>query len=242
MGYYHIELSPNSKELCTIVLPWGKYEYQKLPMGLCNSPDIFQEKMNELFTGFENVRTYIDDLLILGKSSWEEHVNQLDKVLNKLKSAGLKVNVSKSFFGKSELEYLGFIITRKGIKPTPMKVHAITNIAVPKNKKEVRSFIGLINYYRDMWAKRSEIITPLTMLTSKNAKWEWNDVHQNAFNKIKQIVARETLLAYPDFNKPFNIHTDASHTQLGAVISQNNQPIACYSRKLAPVQTRYTTT
>ena len=141
-------------------------------MVLCNSPDIFQEKMNEFFTGFKNVRTYIDDLLILGKSSWEEHVNQLDKVLNKLKSAGLKVNVSKSFFGKSELEYLGFIITRKGIKPTPKKVHAITNIAVPKNKKEVRSFIGLINYYRDMWSKRSEIITPLTMLTSKNAKWE----------------------------------------------------------------------
>ena len=93
-----------------------------------------------------------------------------------------------------------------------------------------------------MWAKRSEIITPLTMLTSKEAKWEWNDVHQNAFNKIKQIVARETLLAYPDFNKPYVIHTDASNTKLGAVISQNNQPIAFYSRKLAPTQTRYTTT
>ena len=93
-----------------------------------------------------------------------------------------------------------------------------------------------------MWAKRYELITPLTMITSKDAKWEWNDVHQNAFNKIKQIVARETLLAYPDFSKPFVIHTDASHTQLGAGISQNNQPIAFYSRKLAPAQTRYTTT
>ena len=119
-------------------------------MGLCNSLDIFQEKMNELFAGFENVRTYIDDLLILGKSNWEEHVNKLNKVFKNLKQARLKVNVSKSFFGKSEQEYLGFIITRKGIKVTPKKVHAITNIEVPKNKKEAQSFIGLINYYRDM--------------------------------------------------------------------------------------------
>ena len=88
MGYYHIELDPHSKQLCTIVLPWGKYEYQKLPMGLCNSPDIFQEKMNELFTGFENVRAYIDDLLVLTKSSFEDHLVELDSVLKKLKKQG----------------------------------------------------------------------------------------------------------------------------------------------------------
>ena len=99
------------------------------------------------------------------------------------------------------------------------KAHAITNIAVPKNKKEVLRFIVLINYYRDLWDKRSKLITPLTMLTSKDVKWEWNDIHQNAFNKIKQIVARETLLAYPDFSKPF------------VAIPKKNQPIAFYSRK-----------
>ena len=101
MGYYHIELSPKSKELCTIVIPWVKYKYQKLPMGLCNSPEIFQEKMDELFAGFENVCTCIDVLLILGESTWDTHVKKIDKVIKKLKSAGLKVNLSKSFFIKS---------------------------------------------------------------------------------------------------------------------------------------------
>ena len=81
MGYYHIKLRPFSRKLCTIVLPWGKYEYQKLPMGLCNSPDIFQEKMNELFYGLDYVRTYIDDLLLISNKSLEDHIKKLDKVL-----------------------------------------------------------------------------------------------------------------------------------------------------------------
>ena len=93
-----------------------------------------------------------------------------------------------------------------------------------------------------MWVRRSEILAPLTTLTSKDAKWEWTDVHQQAFDKIKKLVSKETLLSLPDFSKRFDIHTDASHTQLGAVISQNNKPIAFYSRKLNPAQTRYTTT
>ena len=170
MGYYHIKLCPFSKKLCTIVLPWGKYEYQKLPMGLCNSPDIFQEKMNELFTGFEYVRTYIDDLLIISNGSFEDHLQKVDKVLSKLKSAGFKVNAEKSFFARSSLEYLGFKITREGIMPLPDKVQAIKNIAPPTTKKQLRSFIGLINYYRDMWKHRSDILTPLSAMTSKQAK------------------------------------------------------------------------
>ena len=127
MGYYHIELDTISQKLCTIVLPWGKYQYQKLPMGLCNSPDIFQEKMNELFVGLDNVRAYIDDLLILSTKSFDKHLEDLDKVFYRLKQAGLKVNAKKSFFAKSELEYLGFWITRQGIMPLPKKVQAIKN-------------------------------------------------------------------------------------------------------------------
>ena len=108
MGYYHIELAPESQRLYTIVLPWGKYEYLKLPMGLCNSPDIFQEKMNKLFAGFEYVQAYIDDLLIVSKELFEDHLTKLDAVLNKLQSAGLKVNASKCSFVQEELEYLGY--------------------------------------------------------------------------------------------------------------------------------------
>ena len=112
MGYYHIELSPFSKRLCTIVLPWGKYEYQRLPMGLCNSPDIFQEKMSTLMQDLEYVRAYIDDLLIITSGSYADHLEKLGVVLQKLRKAGLKVNAKKSFFAKDELEYLGYWITR----------------------------------------------------------------------------------------------------------------------------------
>ena len=100
MGYYHIELTPNARRICTIVLPWGKYEYCRLPMGLCNSPDIFQEKMDELFHGFKEVRAYIDDILVLTKGSWPEHITILRRVLTKMKKANLRINAKKSFFGR----------------------------------------------------------------------------------------------------------------------------------------------
>jgi hypothetical protein len=242
MGYYHIELSPNSKRLCTLVFPFGKYEMQRLPMGLCNSPDIFQEKMSELFEGLDFVRTYIDDLLCLTKGTFEDHLQKLDGVFCRLQQAGLKVNVAKSFFARPELEYLGYWITRDGIKPLPEKVKAILNIDTPRTRKELRSFIGIVNYYRDMWIRRSHILAPLASLTSKNTKWNWGPNQQVAFDTAKKVIAREVMLAYPDFSQPFEIHTDASHYQLGAVISQKGKPIAFYSRKLNPAQTRYTTT
>ncbi len=242
MGYYHIELCPFSKKLCTVVFPWGKYEYQRLPMGLCNSPDIFQEKMSTLMEELEYVRAYIDDLLCLTKADFQDHLDKLEAVFVKLRDAGLKVNAKKSFFAKPELEYLGYWITRQGIQPVQKKVQAIQEIAAPKDKRQLRRFIGMVNYYRDMWIRRSDVLAPLSKLTSKTAKWKWGEEEQKAFDTMKQIIGRETLLVYPKFDRPFDIHTDASHTQLGAVISQEGKPIAFYSRKLNPAQTRYTTT
>jgi len=153
MGYYHIRLDPSSRELCTIVLPFGKYEYQAIPMGLCNSPDIFQEKMSELMDGLNFVRTYIDDLLCLTKGTFEDHLKRLEQILKRLLEAGLKVNMVKSFFARSQLEYLGYWITRTGIKPVLDKVKAIMKIDEPKTRKELQSFIGVVNYYRDMWVR-----------------------------------------------------------------------------------------
>ena len=109
--------------------------------------------------------------------------------LKRLQNAGLKENEETSFFGHSELEYLGYWVTRDGIKPLPKKVDAIKNIAPPRNMKELHSFIGVINYYRDIQVCRSEILAPLTNLTSKEAKWEWTDVHQKAFDRIKKLVS-----------------------------------------------------
>ncbi len=100
----------------------------------------------------------------------------------------------------------------------------------------------MVNYYYDMWIRCSDVLTLLTHLMSKDAKWQWTEIEQKAFNQMKCIISREVLLAYPDFNKPFDIHMDASHVQLGAIISQNGKPIAFYSCKLNPAQLQYTMT
>ena len=242
MGYYHILLTPNAARLCTIVLPWGKYEYVRLPMGLCNSPDIFQEKMSELMAGLEFARAYIDDLLVVTQGDFKLHLEHLEKVFTRLGEAGLKINASKSTFCTNELEYLGYLINREGVRLTLKKVEAIKQLAVPRTKKQLRSFIGMVNYYRDVWPKRAHLLAPLSAMTSTKAKWVWTKEHQEAFDNMKLLIAKETLLTYPNFNKTFEIHTDASKVQLGACISQEGKPIAFYSRKLTDAQTRYTTT
>ena len=118
------------------------------------------------------------------------------------------------------------------------KVQAILNIGTPKTRKELRSFIGMVNYYRDLYPRRSHILAPLSSMTSTKVRWKWTEEHQQAFEEKKKVIAKETLLAFPDFTKPFEIHTDASKIQLGACISEESKPIAFYSRKLNDVQTR----
>jgi hypothetical protein len=158
MGCYHIELSDASKELCAITAQWGKCECQRLPMGLCNSPDIFQEKMNNLLEGLaDTVRVYIDDILHVTKGSWEDHLEGLEEVFCRLRQAGLKVNAKKSNFGGQEMECLGCNIARTGIQPITKKVQAIQAIKLPKTRKQLRGFIGMINFYRDMWKNRSAV-------------------------------------------------------------------------------------
>jgi RNase H-like domain found in reverse transcriptase len=173
-------------------------------------------------------------LLTLTKGTFEDHLEKLKRVLYRLIQAGLKINGNKSFFAKTELEYLGYWITRDGIKTLPDKVKAILAIDTPRNRRELRSFIGIINYYRDMWIKRSHVLAPLATLTSNKKRWDWGPQQDTAFNMAKKIIAREVMLAYPNFNEPFKIHTDASHYQLGAAISQKGKPIAFYSLNAVP--------
>ncbi|MGH7974471.1 MAG: reverse transcriptase domain-containing protein [bacterium] len=230
MGYFTIRLDKNAQDLCTIVTPWGNYRYLRLPLGLANSPDIFQDRMSYLMIGLlEFAKTYLDDILVMSKGSFEDHLQKLREVFKRLSMANLKVNVTKSKFCQTEVEYLGFWITRDGIQPLPRKVDAIMRIARPANRKQLRSFIGLVNYYRDMWRHRSAILAPLSKATSKNQRWKWTAEMQQAFDKIKAMLSKEVLLSYPDFSKPFNVYTDASDVQLGAVIVQEKWPLAFYS-------------
>ena len=164
MGYYHIPLDEYTQKLCTTVLPWGKYRYKRLPMGIKNSPDIFQSIMNELLGDLEYVQCYLDDILITSNGTFEDHMDKLKEVLRRLEKANFRARVDKCFFAKPELEYLGYIITRSGIQPQPKKVETIVRLQAPKTRKQLRHFLGMVNYYRDMWRRRSHILAPLTRL------------------------------------------------------------------------------
>jgi hypothetical protein len=255
MGYHAIRLDPTAAKMCTIIFPWGKYLYQRLLMEFAGLADIFQAEMGNLMAALDYVRAYIDNLLVITKSSYEDHLGKLEEVFIQLCDAGLKINVAKSFFCAHETEYLGYILTRGGIKPQPKKVQAILALNPPKSVKELQSFLGIVQYYRDMWAKRSEMLAPLTDLVgecrettatkkngTKNKPWRWESIHQQAFDNVKATIAKELALAYPDFTKPFKIYTDASTTQLGAMITQGNRPIAFFNRKLSETQSKYSVT
>ena len=244
MGYYHIVLSPEAADMCTIVTEFGKFRYKRLPMGVAGSPDIFQAKINELLGDIDGIKAYIDDVLAIGKGSFEQHLQQLEEVFRRCEKHNLKLNAEKCSFAVSEIEYLGYIITKEGIKPDPKKVAAIQNMTRPTTVTEVRRLVGMVQYYRDLWEKRSHVLQPFTDLSGgkKGAKIKWTEELEEAFAKVKQMVCKETLLAYPDWSLPFDIHTDASDYQLGAVISQRGKPIAFFSRKLNSAQKNYTTT
>ena len=167
MGYYTVRLDPLSQNICTIVLPWGKYSYLRLPMGIACAPDIFQAKMSDLMYTLEFVRTYLDDLLCITKGSFNDHLLKVGEVLEKLKSAKLRVNVKKSSFALHEIEYLGYLLTREGIKPQPGKVSAILNLKEPTSVKTLRSFLGMVQYYRDIRRTISHMVAPLTDLIAE---------------------------------------------------------------------------
>ena len=129
--------------------------------------------------------------LAIYSSSWKGHLDKLDAVLTQLSEAGLKVNTCKCFFGTAEVEYLGYMITRNGIKPMTKKVNAIQQIAISKTRKELRKLIGMINYCHDMWIRRSHVLAPLTELTSDANPWKWTEQHTNAFNAMKHAISRQ---------------------------------------------------
>jgi hypothetical protein len=224
-------------------------------MGFAGSADIFQAEMMDLIESLEYVRAHNDDLLVITRGTLEGHLEKLMEVLRRLRHAGLKVNAAKSFFCTHEIEYLGYILARGGIKPQQRKLQAILAINPPNNVKELKKFLRMVQYYHGMWAKRSEMLAPLSDLvvecgkkktTRKNKvkkrPWHWDSIHQTAFDNVKTTIAKEVVLAYPDFSKPFEIYTDASTKQLGAVITQDNRPIVFFSRKLSDAQSKYTVT
>lgn len=241
MYFYTYELDEESSWLCVIVTPFGKFRYLRLPMGICNSPDIAQEAMERIFLDMrdDEVETFIDDIGIFDLD-FDTHMDKLKEVLTRLHDNGYIVNPLKCEWAVQETDWLGYWFTPDGLKPWSKKIEAILRIAVPTTLTSLRQFIGMVNYYRDMWPKRAHLLAPLTSLTGCK-EFNWTQEHTTAFEALKTMIVQETTLVYPDHNRPFDIYTDASDYQLGSVIMQDNRPIAYFSRKLTPAQKNYTT-
>jgi hypothetical protein len=208
--------------------------------------------MMDLMASLEYVQAYMDDLLIITRGTLDDHLLKIETVLTRLRDARLKVNVAQSSFCTHEIEYLGDILTSEGIRPQPKKVQAKLAPNLPNNVKEFRHFLRMVQYYQNMWAKHSEMLSLLTELVedcgktkttkknkAKKKPWWWDLIHQQVFDNVKAAIAKELVLAYLDFLKSFEIYTDASSTQLGAVIAQDNRPIAFFSKKISGTQHKY---
>eukprot|EP00804_Cyclotella_cryptica_P030874 CCRYP_018366-RA/>CCRYP_018366-RA protein AED:0.29 eAED:0.29 QI:0/-1/0/1/-1/1/1/0/377 len=211
--------------------------------------------MSALMVALEFLRAYLGDVLCITKANLEDHLDKLKMVLTRLRKAGLRINAQKSSFCTFETEYLGYTLTRIGIKPHQKKLQAILAISSPKNVKDLHKFVGMVQYYRYLWARHSEVLAQLTSLVgecghtkvtrtnkTKKCSWYWDTVHQKAFDDIKTSIAKDVVLAYPDYSMEFEIYTDASSKQLGSVITQGNRPLALFSRKLSTTQQKYSVT
>ena len=243
MQYYTFELDEESQKACTISTPCGNYSYVKMPMGCCQSSNFCQETMESLLQDIRECDVYIDDVGVFS-NSWEHHIQSLQRILHRLQDNNFTINPLKCEWAVQETDFLGHWLTPTGIKPWKKKIDAILKLDRPRSIRDVRSFIGAVNFYRDMYPRRSHILGPLHELTgmetTKNFEKLWQPKHQKAFEAMKALMAKDAFIHYPDHNKPFHIYTDASDYQLGAVIMQEGQPVAFYSRKLNAAQCNYT--
>lgn len=244
-GYHQILMSTDSIEKTAFSTPNGHYEFLRMPFGLKNAPATFQRMMNSVLhqeTSRNVCLVYLDDIIVYSKTK-QDHINRLQQVFEALRQANLKLNKNKCVFMSEEIEFLGHVLNRDGLKPNQKKIEAINKFPIPKTLKEVRAFLGLIGYYRKFVPNLSKIIKPLTDATKKNAVIDINDKkYIEAIQTCKRLLTNAPILAFPDFNKTFVITTDASDIALGAVLSQDNHPIAYASRTLSSTEQKYNTT
>ena len=236
-GYWQIPVREQDRHKTAFVTPDGQYQFRVLPFGMVNAPALFTRMMRSLLHGLPRVVHYIDDILIYS-STWDEHVDDVRRLLTRLREAHLTARPTKCHVACSSVEFLGHIVGKGEVKPTPEKIDQVMSSSRPTTKKEVRSFLGLVGYYRKFIPNMSSIAAPLTDLTKKDApaKVVWDDVHEHAFQTLRNRLSNFPILRLPDTNKEFVLRTDASDVGIGAVLMQAHEgilfPICFASRKL----------
>ena len=242
-GFHHIPMEEESKRFTAFSTPEGHFEFERMPFGLKNAPATFQRMMDNALRGLNGkiFMVYLDDIVVLG-STVEEHNQNLVTLFERLRQTGLKLQPDKCEYLKSELEYLGHVITKDGVKPNSAKLQAVVEFRIPKSATEVKSFLGLSGYYRNFIKNYSTIAKPLTELTKISNTFMWTSECQGAFDKLKNALCSAPVLRYPDFEKEFVLTTDASNVGLGAILSQDGHPCCYIPRTLNNPELSYTTT
>ncbi len=244
-GYHQIRITPQDVEKTAFTTHMGHYQFKVLCFGLTNAPATFQRVMNRIFAPYIGrfVLVYLDDILVMSRTP-EEHLTHLRTVLSVLRQHRFYAKLSKCEFGQTSLKFLGHVVGADGVAVDPDKAKVLREWPLPRSRAELRSFLGLANYFKRFIPNYSTVAAPLTDLTSEAVTYDWeawkaSDVA--AFNKLKELLTSPPVLALPDFNAEFVIMSDASTRGCGAVLMQNGRVVAYCSRKFTPAEHNYTT-
>lgn len=238
-AYHQIPLKAESRPLTAFCVPWNLYQFRRVPMGLAVGAQTLTRLLDSLFhdVKFRYVFNYLDDLLVYSET-FEDHLRQLEEVFTRLKKAKLTVNPAKLQYARSEISFLGHLVSSKGVRIDPDRVQGIRDFPPPRDAKGISRFVGMVNFYRRFIPNVAELAAPLNQLRRKGEKWQWGPPQQEAFDKLKECIMQPPVLRMPDFGKPFILQTDASSMAVAAVLSQEfdgaRQPIAFASRTLTP--------
>ncbi|CAM9711188.1 unnamed protein product, partial [Heterosigma akashiwo] len=230
-AYWNIPVAEEDKHKLAFTVRSKKYEFTCCPFGLKDSSYSFVMLMNNVLgtANWKHCLAYVDDLVIFSPQDFDLHLQHLQDVFTRLIDANLRLKVAKCQFACGEIPFLGHLVGRKGLKPDPAKVKALTQIAQPETKKQVRSFLGVCGHYRNMVPNFSIVAAPLHELTKKGLKERvtWTTECQEAFVTLKKALSSYPILRLPDWTLPFEVQTDASKLGVGAVLLQERDGVKC---------------
>ncbi|XP_021317789.1 uncharacterized protein LOC110435983 [Sorghum bicolor] len=234
-GFNQIRMAPGEEYKTAFQTHRGHFEYNVMSFGLTGAPNTFQGAMNVTLKPLLRVCVivFFDDILVYSPS-WEQHLVHLRQVFELLQQDQWLVKLSKCRFAQESIAYLGHVISADGVSTDPSKLESIRSWPVPKDVKDLRSFLGLAGYYRKFVQHFAVIARPLYDLLKKGVVFCWTSTHSTAFSALQSALMSAPVLALPDFNKPFQIQTDASDTGVGAVLMQDGHPLAFVSKSLGP--------